>query len=327
MRIEPSGDSFTVHVQRDGAYEHWAAPAVEVQALVAALWRRAGLPESLDAAVPAGQFQWRGAGADWQMQVFPMNGGAARPGLLVRWRDPAAPVMPLERLGLTRLAEWRRGISLPQGLCLVAGTTGSGSSTTLEASAHYLRQQGRAVWDCRPEREAGAAREAHAVPGAVPDAVVLFGEIRDAQAAREAARLAEGRLVLASVHASSLSRAMARLVSDLDLPVTVLGHVLQVALAQTLLRRTCSQCAAGPDSARAQCASCRGTGYAGRVMVSECVQADGRNLLVQLHRLEGQGHSMLDDAVEKCREGLTDVAELTRIFGAEAPQRMAAPAG
>lgn len=332
MRLVPFGDRFEVHVLRDGVPEHRAlGPADEVAALVAALRQGAGLHKDACGAVAEGQFYWRGAGAEWQLQVFLMQGAAPQPWLMVQWFDPAAPVMPLARLGLTGLAEWRRGLSQSQGLCLVAGTTGQGCRTTLEASAQDLREQGREVWDWRQVRADREGRARAGAPPALlvanPGAAVLLGEIRDASAVREVVRLVEqGHLVLASVHASNVPRAIARLVEDLDMPAATLERLLRVALAQKLLRQTCRACADRPALSRTGCAACAGSGYDSLTMVSECIASPCGSVPAPWPDLVRERRTLMDDAVDKCRAGVFDVPELVRVFGAEAGLRLAKPA-
>jgi twitching motility protein PilT len=150
--------------------------------------------------------------------------------------------------------------SLPHGLVLVCGATGSGKSTTLAAMVGYinrtrrahivtiedpiefLHRHGQSIVD---QREVGL--DTHSFTAAMrhalrqsPD-VVLIGEIRDAETVRTAVMLAEtGHLVLSSLHSAEASQALSRLTdifpTDQQEEIRVtLAAVLRAILVQQLL--------------------------------------------------------------------------------------------
>ena len=88
--------------------------------------------------------------------------------------------------------------------------------------------------------------------------VIMVGEIRDAETAQIACRAAlVGRLVLSTLHASSPSAAVTRLV-DLGVDEYIVRDVLRGVLGQDLVAVTCPACEGRG------CGACRGIGTSGR---------------------------------------------------------------
>jgi type II secretory ATPase GspE/PulE/Tfp pilus assembly ATPase PilB-like protein len=129
-----------------------------------------------------------------------------------------------------------------------------------------------------------------------PD-VLILGEIRDNDTMRAALKFAEsGHLVLATVHAKNVAQTFERVLSFCDAATKqealyILANQLSVVVNQGLIPKLCS-CASEIDDEsatllsdahgltfhgharflrRAGCASCRQTGYRGRVAVHETV--------------------------------------------------------
>ncbi|MFC1926816.1 type IV pilus twitching motility protein PilT [Chloroflexota bacterium] len=175
---------------------------------------------------------------------------------LVRTEIPS-----MEELGLPEAC---KSLALkPRGLVLVTGPTGSGKSTTLAAMMKYLNENRR----CKvvtiedpvefvhqdkmcifSQRELGVDTRsfASALKHALrqdPD-VILLGEMRDLETAAAALTAAEtGHLVLATLHTSSASHAIDRII-DLFPPYqqqqvrTQLSSILEGVLYQTLVAKS-----------------------------------------------------------------------------------------
>jgi type II secretory ATPase GspE/PulE/Tfp pilus assembly ATPase PilB-like protein len=177
-----------------------------------------------------------------------------------------------------------------------------------------------------------------------PD-VIMVGEMRDAETARTALHAAlSGRMVLATLHSADAPRAIDRL-EELGLGRSSLAAGLSAILAQRLVRRLCTACKepATIDARTAErlriererlyfeargCERCNGSGYAGRIGIFEFIALDeairdavaGGASSVAISRLaRNQGYRpMAEDALAKCREGVTSLSELARVAPAEA---------
>ena len=179
-----------------------------------------------------------------------------------------------------------------------------------------------------------------------PD-VILLGEIRDAESAQVAFQAAlTGHLVYSTLHTNSAIATIARLY-DLGLRPHVVASALGGIIAQRLVRRICSDCREQivPDSSLLQqlgakfadpslvtykgrgCGRCNHSGYRGRLALYEVlVPSDilrerisagvGLAEIGQLARQEGVG-SLLEDAVDKVKSGMTTLEEVLRVLGAQ----------
>ncbi len=154
----------------------------------------------------------------------------------------------------------------PQGLLLVTGPTGSGKSTTLAAMIHhmntsmqrhiitledpieYLHKHNQCIID---QREVGLdtdnfANGLRACLRQDPD-VILVGELRDLETISTAITAAEtGHLVLATLHTSSASQTIDRIVdvfpAEQQPQIRIqLASVLTAVLSQRLVRRADGQ--------------------------------------------------------------------------------------
>src|SRR3984885_6908741 len=178
-----------------------------------------------------------------------------------------------------------------------------------------------------------------------PD-VIMVGEIRDAETANIAIHAAlTGHLVLTTLHTETAIAAAPRLL-DLGVEGFLLKSTLRAVIAQRLVRMLCDRCKtqrklAPDDLARdprygmvgfasgdvvheaCGCERCGGSGFRGRAGVFEVLEMTGEvrnmvgshtdaNLLDQAAIKAGMT-TMLDDAIAKCRAGITTVPETLRV--------------
>ncbi len=176
-----------------------------------------------------------------------------------------------------------------------------------------------------------------------PD-VILLGEIRDEETADVAFHAAmTGHLVYSTLHTSSAAATVARLL-DLGLKPFVLASALEAIIAQRLVRRICNHCREevpaptdtlaqlGPQFLNSKLAFYRGRGcekchkgYRGRVAIHEVLTmnenlrraiTEGASAMQIETIARDQGmRVLLDDALEKLREGLTTAEEVLRLLG------------
>lgn len=178
-----------------------------------------------------------------------------------------------------------------------------------------------------------------------PD-VIMVGEVRDPETASIAVHAAlTGHLVLTTLHTETAAAAVPRLL-DLGVEGFLLKSTLRAVIAQRLVRVLCDRCkrkhvldAKDLDADRryatlgfnegdcvyqpAGCERCGGTGYRGRFGVFEVLElkdevydlvrpgADGRTIDLAARRAGMT--TMLEDAVAKCRAGITSASEVLRV--------------
>jgi type II secretory ATPase GspE/PulE/Tfp pilus assembly ATPase PilB-like protein/DNA-binding NarL/FixJ family response regulator/RNA polymerase subunit RPABC4/transcription elongation factor Spt4 len=183
--------------------------------------------------------------------------------------------------------------------------------------------------------------------------VIMLGEIRDHETAEVAFHAAlTGHLVLSTLHTNSAIAAITRL-RDMGLAPYVIADALMGVVAQRLVRRICPHCRTQetPDPSilhalkipagafacfkGSGCAKCNQLGYKGRTGVYEIFQVDPEIKqmihrdatepeLLHTARLTGMT-TLLDDAVEKIKAGLTTCEEVLRVFGPQNTVEIACP--
>jgi general secretion pathway protein E len=156
-----------------------------------------------------------------------------------------------------------------------------------------------------------------------PD-IIILGEVRDADTARNAVQAAEtGHLVFATLHASSIKGCVGRL-RDLGVPIHELKGILRSVLAQSLLRTTCKKCKGqsrlNPELYQGKdvCNKCLNTGYDGRTIISECHYFETEEEVE--HILSGgeiKWTTVLEDAYQKYLDQVTDYDEFIRVFDSQ----------
>ncbi len=250
----------------------------------------------------------------------------------------------------------KRLLDRRNGLLLITGPAGSGKTTTAYAS---LREIVKASHSTRSISSLEDPIEA-VVPGVAQSQinsaagfdyatglkslmrqdpeVIFVGEIRDRNTAETAFQASlTGQLVLTTFHSSSAAGAISRL-SDMGIEPYLLRSGVIGIVAQRLLRKLCA-CAkpvtdadgfVGLEIQRASqpvgCEQCGGTGYRGRMIVSELLQPDlagmGRAILSRGDATEIEGlavqagmQTLLRRASLAVEAGQTSPAEVRRVLG------------
>ncbi|MGB6357906.1 MAG: ATPase, T2SS/T4P/T4SS family [Candidatus Acidiferrales bacterium] len=174
--------------------------------------------------------------------------------------------------------------------------------------------------------------------------VIMVGEIRDKETAEIALKAAQtGHFVLSTLHTNDSVAAVSRLL-DLGVPGFMIAASVSGIIAQRLVRRLCScrgEMAASPayrvrlleagmtELPESQlvpvgCDTCDGTGYKGRVGVYEllsfndairaAVRDGARNDEMRNLARSGGMKLMQEYALERVREGLTTIEEVSRVI-------------
>lgn len=216
------------------------------------------------------------------------------------------------RLGLPELGffsddqeNFERIISLPDGIFLVTGPTGSGKSTTLYSALNCINNPDRkiitvedpveyeltGVNQVQVQRDVGMTFSAalRSMLRQAPN-IIMVGEIRDKETAEIAVNASlTGHMVFSTLHTNDAPSAVSRLI-DIGIKPFLVAASVRAVLAQRLVRRNCPSCKAAdqPDERhlsslgihaehsvdatymRGQgCPKCNSTGFRGRVGIFE----------------------------------------------------------
>ena len=233
-------------------------------------------------------------------------------------------------LGMTEEQKYifEKALMQPQGLILVTGPTGSGKSISLYTALDWLNDQSKHIMTAEdpieieidgiiqsqinPQIGLDFSRLLRTFLRQDPD-IIMLGEIRDEESAVMALRAAQtGHLVLSTLHTNDAPSAISRLL-QLGIKQYEIDNSLLLVLAQRLLRRCCPNCHnirvnnnLNPPK-KCQC----NQGYSGRIGVYQFLQYQ-----------QGKGYvtdfaSLRDSALNKVKQGITDLAEVDRVLGRE----------
>jgi general secretion pathway protein E len=231
---------------------------------------------------------------------------------VMRLLDKGTALLGLQELGMSpdTLAKYRKIISLPHGIILATGPTGSGKSTSLYASLQEIwspttniltiedpveyQVPGISQVQVRPNIGLTFAHGLRSFLRQDPD-VIMVGEIRDHETAEIAIHASlTGHMVFSTLHTNDAAGALTRLL-DMGVEPFLVASSLVGVMAQRLVRRVCSNCAEPtmftPESLRAigiteaeankgdfrkgrGCDKCQHTGYKGRQGLYELLIVD-----------------------------------------------------
>ena len=244
---------------------------------------------------------------DLRVSILPTNHGEK---VVIRVLDSKSIIRSLEGLGMEPdvMGVFREQISLPHGILLVTGPTGSGKSTTLYSALCQMDGEKLNISTVEDPVEyeldfcnqvqvyekigLDFASALRSLLRQDPD-IIMIGEIRDNQTARIAVQAAlTGHLVLSTLHTNDAASSITRLV-NIGIDAYLIAASLNTVLAQRLVRKICPKCKQlyqVPEGIRKYvensglradelfvgngCEYCKDSGYAGRVGIYELLVID-----------------------------------------------------
>ena len=353
IHIEPFEKEFRIRYRIDGVLYNQEQPPRDLKA---AMISRVKLMAKLNIAerrLPQdGRIKVKTLGreVDLRVSTLPTLYGES---VVMRLLDRSAgDFYDLRRLGFTdyMLARMEHYTSLPHGIFLVTGPTGSGKYTTLYSALKRINQPDKKIITIEDpvEYQMDGINQIHVNPqiGLTfaagirhivrqdPD-VIMIGEIRDRETADIAIRSAlTGHFVFSTLHTNDAPSAITRM-TDMGVENYLITSSLVSVLAQRLVRVICPECKR-EDGQRitpegesiltyrgAGCESCHGFGYKGRVGIFELMElndeirklimrnADAADITVAA-RKNGM-HTLREDGWEKVRGGVTTADEVLRV--------------
>ena len=353
IHIEPFEKEFRVRYRIDGVLASQGPPPRELKAAIISRVKLMAKLNIAERRLPQdGRIKVKTLGreVDLRVSTLPTLYGES---VVMRLLDRSAgDFYDLERLGFDdhMLRRMEYYTSLPHGIFLVTGPTGSGKSTTLYSALKRINQTDKKIITIEDpvEYQMDGINQIHVNPqigltfaGGLrhivrqdPD-VIMVGEIRDQETADIAIRAAlTGHFVYSTLHTNDAPSAITRL-TDMGVENYLLTSSLVAVLAQRLVRLICPQCrqTAGevtapngdrlPSFRGAGCEHCFGTGYRGRVGIFELMELneelraiimrnEDASIITAAARRNGM-RNLRDDGWEKVARGVTTPDEVIRV--------------
>ncbi|MEZ5315284.1 MAG: type II secretion system ATPase GspE [Chlamydiales bacterium] len=259
IHFEPFENDLKIRYRIDGVLQSRHAPPREYQSQ---LLTRIKVLAKLDIAehrLPQDgriKLKMGGREIDFRVSTVPILHGER---IVLRILDKENVVLGINQLGMlpSVLNEFRKLISLSQGIVLVTGPTGSGKTTTLYSALWEIyneetnimtiedpveyKLRGIAQIAVHPKIGLNFAKGLRHILRQDPD-VVMIGEIRDTETAEIAIQAAlTGHLVFSTLHTNDAPSAVLRLI-DMGIEPYLLSSTIVGVLAQRLVRCICPHC-------------------------------------------------------------------------------------
>lgn len=294
---------------------------------------------------------------DLRISTIPMRESEK---VVMRVLDPSK-TQRLDDLGMAalELKKFRHLLTNHDGLVVVTGPTGCGKTTTLYSGIRELitgklnittiespveyELPGINQIQIDTQRGVTFASALRAILRQDPD-VIFVGEIRDLETAEVAIQASStGHLVLGTLHTNDAAGVVSRF-ADFGLDRSKIAENLRGVLAQRLIRRICSNCAAPvgdslnpkeeqwmavygvrPVKRAVGCAQCGQSGYRGRMQISEMlvnnaqiaelIMTGATALQLQPAAVASGMRPMREVALERVQSGETTFQEMERVLG------------
>jgi general secretion pathway protein E/type IV pilus assembly protein PilB len=335
IHLEPLEKRFRVRYRIDGVLLEVENPPKRLQlSIISRLKIMANISIAEKRVPQDGRIQIHVGGKQLDLRVssLPTAHGES---IVMRILDKEGLTLGLPELGFFSddAATFERLISLPDGILLVTGPTGSGKTTTLYGCLHFINKPDRKIITVEdpveyqlnginqvPVRHDVGMTFASALRAMLRQApnIVMVGEIRDLETAEIAINASlTGHMVFSTLHTNDAPGAITRLI-DIGVKPFLVSTSLRCAMAQRLVRKICPKCkkpmtptpqelrslninpaqAATATFAKGEgCANCNATGYRGRMGIFEIFVI---NEEIQKMIYEGAGSAKLRD---KSRSG------------------------
>ena len=254
IHLEPFEREMKLRYRVDGVLQEADAPPLAMAPAVMSRFKILARLNIAERRLPQdGRIQLRVQGRELDLRVstVPTTHGES---VVLRLLDRENVSLDLGALGYTdaQRARLREALSLPHGIVLVTGPTGSGKTTTLYAALAQLNESGVKIItvedpveyrmdginqiQVKPQIGLDFASALRAIVRQDPD-IILVGEMRDIETARTAIQSAlTGHLVLSTLHTNSACGGLTRL-RDMGIENYLVTSTVNALLAQRLVRR------------------------------------------------------------------------------------------
>ena len=259
IHIEPFERTVKVRYRMDGVLRESVAPPPKMHnSIVSRIKIMCGLDIAERRVPQDGKFQLRveGRQVDFRVSTLPTVHGEK---VVMRILDASNLALNLDTLGFEErcLKDIRDAISVPYGMLLVTGPTGSGKSTTLYSCVSEVMRpddnittvedpveyqlEGVNQVPVNNKRGLTFAAALRSILRQDPD-TVMIGEIRDLETVEIAIKAAlTGHLVFSTLHTNDAPSTVTRMI-DMGVDPFLVASATQCIAAQRLARRLCNEC-------------------------------------------------------------------------------------
>jgi general secretion pathway protein E len=353
IHVEPFEKEFRIRFRIDGVLQEQEPPPRELRAAIISRLKLMARLNIAERRLPQDgriKIKVMGHEVDLRVSTLPTLYGES---VVMRLLDRSATdFYALDRLGFDEhmLERMRFYTTLPHGIFLVTGPTGSGKSTTLYSALKLINTTDKKIITIEDpvEYQMDGINQIHVnstigltfsaglrhIVRQDPD-VIMVGEIRDRETADIAIRSAlTGHFVYSTLHTNDAPSAMTRL-TDMGVENYLITSSVVGVLAQRLVRTICERCKVSdgdvinPEGRRipsfrgAGCAECNNTGYRGRKGIFELMELNEElrtlimgdadaGVLTATARRNGM-RSLREDGWLKIATGVTTMEEVIRV--------------
>ena len=342
IHIEPLFDALLIRYRIDGALQEiMTAPQKSAMAIISRIKIMSNLNIAERRLPQDGRISIKTPDkeVDVRVSVLPTVRGEK---IVLRLLDKRGFEFTLANLGFENdmLQIFRKWITMPYGMIIVSGPTGSGKSTTLHAALkaviseedNIVTVEDPVEYQLDKVNQVATNDSIGLTFGTTlrhilrqdPDKV-LIGEIRDKETADIAVKFSlTGHLVFTTLHANDAPSTITRLL-DIGMPRYLTGSVTNLVMAQRLVRTICTACkyeyAATPEEILALkldpdkhkgdtfskgkgCVRCRNTGSYGRTALFELME-----MKLPMRKAIFEGKNEDDLRAEAIRTGMLTLRE------------------
>jgi general secretion pathway protein E/type IV pilus assembly protein PilB len=312
IHIEPLEKKLRVRFRIDGMLHEVESPPKRLQAAIISRVKIMSNMSIAEKRVPQDgriQIPVMGRVLDLRVSLLPTNHGES---VVMRILDKTSLLLGLGDLGFFSddQAVMAHLISLPDGIFLVTGPTGSGKTTTLYSCLNTINKPDRKIItvedpveyqlnginqvQVNPDINLTFAAALRSILRQAPN-IIMIGEIRDLETANIAVQAAlTGHLVFSTLHTNDAPSAVTRLI-DMGVKPFLVASSVRAIMAQRLVRKVCQRCKEPYrptqyemdmlrlDAAEVEkasifrgrgCGDCARTGYHGRMGIYEIFELD-----------------------------------------------------
>jgi general secretion pathway protein E len=353
IHIEPFEKEFRIRFRVDGVLYSQEPPPREMKAAMISRLKLMAKLNIAERRLPQdGRIKIKSLGreVDLRVSTLPTLYGES---VVMRLLDRSAgDFYDLKKLGFDQhmLSRMEHYTSMPHGIFLVTGPTGSGKSTTLYSGLKRINQTDKKIITIEDpvEYQMDGINQIHVNPqiGLTfasglrhivrqdPD-VIMVGEIRDRETADVAIRASlTGHFVFSTLHTNDAPSAITRL-TDMGVENYLITSSLVAVLAQRLVRVICRHCHTEEGERMAPngeailcyrgagCEHCFGTGFQGRVGIFELMEIsdeirrlimnnEDASVITGAARRNGM-RNLREDGWMKVKQGVTTAQEVMRV--------------